>query len=159
MPPSIHVKVTEEQLGRGRLLVVGDIHGCRDELLELLEKANYTHGLDNLVLAGDLVDKGPYPIEVRDSFWQDGFYPKHYLEGICPVRLIYHFSNGAVVTIQSLSKCSNAQILKYEFDFGARIFIDVMKEYHLVFVTRLEDTSIFLVEPRKEWNVGKFLNP
>ena len=65
MPPTVHMTVTEEQLGQGRLLVLGDLHGCKDELAELLLKANYTHGKDNLILAGDLVDKGPYPIEVH----------------------------------------------------------------------------------------------
>lgn len=64
LPAAIHVKVTNEQLGKGRLLVVGDVHGCKDELADLLAKANYTHGQDNLILAGDLVDKGPYPLEV-----------------------------------------------------------------------------------------------
>ena len=64
MPPTVHMTITEEQLGQGRLLVLGDLHGCKDELAELLLKANYTHGKDNLILAGDLVDKGPYPIEV-----------------------------------------------------------------------------------------------
>ena len=75
MPPALHVKVTEEQLGEGRLLVVGDVHGCKDELAELLAKANYTHGQDNLILAGDLVDKGPYPIEVCISLGEMHFFP------------------------------------------------------------------------------------
>jgi predicted phosphodiesterase len=41
-----------------RTLVVGDIHGCREELELLLEKAGFG-GDDRLVLAGDLVAKGP----------------------------------------------------------------------------------------------------
>jgi Calcineurin-like phosphoesterase len=42
----------------GRTLVVGDVHGCRDELEELLRRAGLEPG-DRLVLAGDLTAKGP----------------------------------------------------------------------------------------------------
>ena len=38
---------------------------CRDEFLELLDKAKFERGVDTLILAGDLVDKGPYSIEAR----------------------------------------------------------------------------------------------
>jgi predicted phosphodiesterase len=40
----------------GRLVVVGDVHGCLDELEEMLTKVG---SWDILVLAGDLVNKGP----------------------------------------------------------------------------------------------------
>ncbi|ROT42573.1 Metallo-dependent phosphatase [Sodiomyces alkalinus F11] len=51
-PPSIH--------NAPRLLVIGDVHGMRHELEELLEKAEYspTRG-DRVILAGDLINKGP----------------------------------------------------------------------------------------------------
>lgn len=41
-----------------RTLVIGDVHGCIDELVELLRVAGWTRD-DRLVLAGDLVAKGP----------------------------------------------------------------------------------------------------
>jgi hypothetical protein len=41
-----------------RTIVVGDIHGCLDELLDLLAACARAPG-DRLVLAGDLVAKGP----------------------------------------------------------------------------------------------------
>lgn len=44
-------------LGR-RVLVVGDVHGCLAELGDLLKTAGYT-AEDQLILAGDLVAKGP----------------------------------------------------------------------------------------------------
>lgn len=47
-----------------RILVVGDVHGCLDELDELLRVAGYRPGRDRLVLAGDLVDRGPDPVGV-----------------------------------------------------------------------------------------------
>ncbi len=41
-----------------RLLVVGDVHGCFDELRRLLDKAKVAEGAE-VVLVGDLVNKGP----------------------------------------------------------------------------------------------------
>jgi len=42
----------------GRALVIGDVHGCADELEDLLERAGPGAG-DRIVLVGDLVAKGP----------------------------------------------------------------------------------------------------
>ncbi|HEX8844792.1 MAG TPA: metallophosphoesterase [Pyrinomonadaceae bacterium] len=54
----------------GRTIVVGDIHGCYDELLALLEKARF--GADDRVVAvGDLVVKGEKNREVLDLFIED----------------------------------------------------------------------------------------
>jgi hypothetical protein len=41
-----------------RTIVVGDIHGCREELEALVKKCGWEPG-ERLVLAGDLVAKGP----------------------------------------------------------------------------------------------------
>ncbi|WP_171162290.1 metallophosphoesterase family protein [Streptomyces sp. I05A-00742] len=50
-----------------RTVVIGDIHGCFDELLELLEKVDL--GPDDLLVSvGDLVDRGPAPGEVVRLF-------------------------------------------------------------------------------------------
>ena len=42
-----------------RTIVVGDVHGCYRELMLLLEKLKYDEGSERLILAGDLVDRGP----------------------------------------------------------------------------------------------------
>ncbi len=41
-----------------RTLIVGDVHGCREELEDLLHESGWEEG-DQLVLVGDLVAKGP----------------------------------------------------------------------------------------------------
>jgi len=41
-----------------RTLIVGDVHGCREELEDLLEESGWEEG-DQLVSVGDLVAKGP----------------------------------------------------------------------------------------------------
>jgi hypothetical protein len=42
----------------GRTIIVGDIHGCRDELSDLLEACAFAGG-DRVIAVGDLVAKGP----------------------------------------------------------------------------------------------------
>jgi hypothetical protein len=54
----------------GRTLVVGDIHGCYDELMALLEKANFSDN-DRVVAVGDLITKGPKNREVLQLFMSD----------------------------------------------------------------------------------------
>lgn len=41
-----------------RTIVVGDVHGCADELQDLLKACGYARG-DRVVLVGDVVAKGP----------------------------------------------------------------------------------------------------
>ena len=64
LPAETHATLQEAALGPGRLIIIGDVHGCVKELRELLDEADYVEGEDTVVLVGDLVDKGPYPLEV-----------------------------------------------------------------------------------------------
>lgn len=43
-----------------RTIVIGDLHGCRRELLELLREVDFADG-DRVVAVGDLVVRGPDP--------------------------------------------------------------------------------------------------
>ena len=45
----------------GRLIAIGDIHGCHAEFAELLERVEPTAD-DQLVLLGDLVNPGDPPV-------------------------------------------------------------------------------------------------
>ncbi len=47
-----------------RTIVVGDVHGCLEELDELLATLQVRAGVDRLIFAGDLVDRGPDPVGV-----------------------------------------------------------------------------------------------
>jgi diadenosine tetraphosphatase ApaH/serine/threonine PP2A family protein phosphatase len=47
----------------GRLIAVGDIHGCADEFEELLDRVDLRPS-DRLVLLGDLVNRGPDSLRV-----------------------------------------------------------------------------------------------
>lgn len=47
-----------------RTLVIGDVHGCIDELRDLLTELKYRPGSDRLYFIGDLINKGPSSIDV-----------------------------------------------------------------------------------------------
>ena len=53
-----------------RTIVIGDIHGCYDELMDLLDKAAVGKD-DRVVCVGDLITKGPKNREVLQLFMTD----------------------------------------------------------------------------------------
>ncbi len=53
-----------------RTIVVGDIHGCYDELQDLLEKVDFAED-DRVISVGDLITKGPKSKEVLQLFMTD----------------------------------------------------------------------------------------
>lgn len=48
----------------GRFIIVGDVHGCVDQLEALIKKVQYEKEKDCLILIGDYVNKGPDSIGV-----------------------------------------------------------------------------------------------
>ena len=50
-----------------RTIVVGDIHGCYDELEDMLAELDFGAD-DRLISVGDLITKGPKSREVLDRF-------------------------------------------------------------------------------------------
>ena len=55
-----------------RRLIVGDIHGCADELAELLFRFRFMPGYDTLFSVGDVVGKGPKTREALELLGQFG---------------------------------------------------------------------------------------
>ncbi|KAF2434395.1 Ser/Thr protein phosphatase family protein-like protein [Tothia fuscella] len=60
----IHLQELETELIPGteadrRLIFIGDVHGCSEELTKLLGKVKFEHGKDHVIFAGDLIAKGP----------------------------------------------------------------------------------------------------
>jgi predicted MPP superfamily phosphohydrolase len=53
-----------------RTIVVGDLHGCFDELQALLDKVAFTAD-DRVICVGDLITKGPKNREVLELFMSD----------------------------------------------------------------------------------------
>lgn len=57
---------TQQSPAGKRLIFIGDIHGCMNELQDLLRKCRYQRERDHLIALGDVVNKGPQSIEVLD---------------------------------------------------------------------------------------------
>ncbi|POM63218.1 Ser/Thr protein phosphatase, partial [Phytophthora palmivora] len=70
LPAVVH-HVASDVCASTRLLVIGDVHGCFDELQLLLDACHFSPSSDRLVFVGDLVNKGPKSLDVvrfvRDS--------------------------------------------------------------------------------------------
>ena len=66
----IRLQNASEGLMAGRRIVVGDVHGCYDELVELLEKIGIGDD-DRIICVGDLITKGPKSKEVMQLFMTD----------------------------------------------------------------------------------------
>ena len=58
---------------RARTIIIGDVHGCLDELQELLAKCEYNPDTTRVVLVGDLVNKGPKSAECVRYVREQGF--------------------------------------------------------------------------------------
>lgn len=61
LPYKLHIKL---ETTNDRVIIIGDIHGCYDEFMLLLQKCNYNSKKDTLILVGDLSMKGPKSLEV-----------------------------------------------------------------------------------------------
>jgi predicted phosphodiesterase len=58
---------------KDKFIIIGDIHGCYNEFMQLLEKCGYQDG-DTVISVGDLIDRGPYSRKVLEWFrMNDGF--------------------------------------------------------------------------------------
>lgn len=62
-----------QRVGFKRTIFVGDIHGCFDELMELLDKVSFDASCDRLVSLGDLMHKGNKSAEVIRFFMDNGY--------------------------------------------------------------------------------------
>jgi len=71
--PPLEVHHHEENL-KGRDFIVGDLHGCADELMRLLEEAKFDLSKDRLFCVGDLADRGPNSLECCNLLQEPWFY-------------------------------------------------------------------------------------
>lgn len=59
----------------GRDFIIGDLHGYYSLLMDGLKKLKFDFNKDRLFSVGDLVDRGPEPIECLNLLKEDWFYP------------------------------------------------------------------------------------
>jgi hypothetical protein len=53
-------------------IFIGDIHGCAQELEQLLDEAGYAQSDDRLLLTGDAFSRGPLPLRVWEIIGETG---------------------------------------------------------------------------------------
>lgn len=59
---------------RGRVFVVGDVHGCLDMLEKGLDRINFNTSRDTLISVGDLIDRGPRSFDALRLLHEPWFY-------------------------------------------------------------------------------------
>lgn len=55
----VPIKDITSEVGDSRYLILGDLHGCFQELANLLAKVEFNSDTDHLICVGDLCDRGP----------------------------------------------------------------------------------------------------
>jgi hypothetical protein len=68
-----HLSLTSSQL-KSTILIIGDVHGCLNELNDLLVSVKYNSEHMTVIMVGDLVNKGPLSSETVKFVYENGFY-------------------------------------------------------------------------------------
>jgi len=89
-----------------RTIVIGDIHGCYDELIALLKKVDL-QTLDRVVAVGDLTVKGPKSREVLDLFIKDDQFSS--VIGNHDLALVRHW-RGERVSLKSSQEAARREL-------------------------------------------------
>ncbi len=74
LPSRIIQVLTEEDIGDRELLIVGDVHGCCNEVKEMMDTNNITKENTCVIFVGDLINKGPNSIGVIDYVMENDWY-------------------------------------------------------------------------------------
>ncbi|KAI8783168.1 bis(5'-nucleosyl)-tetraphosphatase PrpE [asymmetrical]-like [Biomphalaria glabrata] len=66
LPKKCHVVLTDDEIGDRPVLIIGDVHGCFDELNDLISQAQSRINTSDLfiIFVGDMLNKGPKNQEV-----------------------------------------------------------------------------------------------
>lgn len=95
-----------------RTILIGDVHGCRAELEELLEHVGYAFG-DRLIMVGDLVVRGPDPAGVLDLLQRVG---ARSVRGNHEDRLL-RWKSGKLTTIGDMTRATARRLKKRHWDW------------------------------------------
>jgi serine/threonine protein phosphatase 1 len=101
----------------GRLIAIGDIHGCIVEFSELLDRLALEPG-DQVVLLGDLINRGPAPTKVLDLARSIGAIC---LLGNHELRLLDWQREGDDRLLKETDRDTIAQLRPEDWDFIGRL--------------------------------------
>lgn len=113
--------------GSGRLLAIGDIHGCHDQLAALLAKVK-PQPSDRLVFLGDYIDRGPRSKEVvelvlslrqrcPDTIFLKGNHEAMLEDYLVRGERLQFLRNGGDATLASYGAAGAAEIPQAHRDF------------------------------------------
>jgi diadenosine tetraphosphatase ApaH/serine/threonine PP2A family protein phosphatase len=97
----------------GRIIAIGDIHGCHQEFAELLERLAPTPA-DRLILVGDLVNRGPDSARVIDLAIQHRALS---LLGNHEARLLHFRRTGDRSNLKDDDEKTFASLLPHHWDY------------------------------------------
>lgn len=128
-----------------RILVISDIHGCLQEFDEILKLVNYQPDVDQLILLGDYVDRGPNSKEVVEKVFELSSYENvivlmgnhdqrlvNLIENRSPEIRDMFFRYGGSVTLKSY--CPHAEHLSFD---DCLDFIQKNYAHHIKFLKSL----------------------
>ncbi|RHX94817.1 serine/threonine protein phosphatase [Leptospira yasudae] len=129
-----------------RDIIIGDIHGCYEELILLLKEVGYTKN-DRIISVGDIVDRGPDSLKVYEFFKGN---PQH-------VVVMGNHENKHVNQVLSYSQ----EIVKLQFGDRYSEFLKWAKDLPCYFETDSAiivhaslEPDVALEEQRKEVLIG-----
>ena len=99
-----HTILTPPLSANEKVLVVGDVHGCLDELKLLVAKAerslNPTTDTLRVILVGDLVNKGPFSAEVIQYVREFGWHCVMGNHDVAAITAFQHGSDGRELNVR-----------------------------------------------------------
>lgn len=153
-----------------RLIAIGDIHGCLEQLIGLLHRIDPTPR-DQLVFLGDYVDRGPnssgvlaYLLELcRElpaTVFLMGNHERMFLDFLDDIDSLSFLVNGGTMTLTSYRQDDKVRVPQEHIDFlrGLRLLFETPEH---VFVHAGLRPEIPLDRQREEdllWIRGEFLN-
>ena len=117
-----------------RRLVLGDVHGKLDYLLEVFEKSSFDYENDLLIQIGDLVDRGPEPflcidemLKIKNRIFIKGNHDTAFISVLSTGESFLgdHAENGQRITMQSWNQ------LDIEGRKRALSFFSEQVDYHV----------------------------
>ena len=115
----------------GRLIAIGDIHGCHQEFAELLERVEFSKD-DQLILLGDLVNRGPDSCRVIDLARQ---HQAISLLGNHELRLLNYRKTGDKAFLKETDEDTHQKLRPEDWAYLAEMpLTHYVEELNIVFV-------------------------